>query len=151
MTVVAIITIAMALAIPSYTRWSAGAELKEALLDLHSSLNLARMTAMNRNTTITVTVAVSSGRVRATFTDPNSTSAACLSDSRVCAMPTLVLPAKVTGVGGTTTFQFSSLGLRAGGGTTTQSIQLSNNQGATYEIQVTAAGKIRWCISSPCA
>jgi len=150
MTVVAIIAIVSAMAIPNFKAWIARSQLKEAILELHSNLNLARMAAMNRNTTITATVFVSGGRVNATFTDPSNTSANCLADRSSCVLPTQVMPGQVNQVGGTTTFQFNSLGLRVGGGTANQSIQLTNTSGMTFEIQVTPAGRARWCASSPC-
>lgn len=150
MTVVAIMILATALAIPSYQAWYAKAKLKSSLLELSSNMNMARTVARNRNTTITVTVAITNGQVRATYTAPGNTSAGCLTDSRTCAMETQVMPVEVTGVGGTTTFQFNSLGLRVGGGTANQALQLTDRTGLTYEIQVTPAGRIRWCTTSPC-
>jgi len=150
MAVVAIMALATAIAIPSYQAWYAKSKLKSSLLELNSNMNMARTVAKNRNTTITVTVALSNGRVRATFTTTANTSAACLADSKTCAIETQVMPIEVTAVGGTTTFQFNSLGLRVGGGTANQALQLMDRTGLTYEIQVTPAGRIRWCTTSPC-
>jgi Tfp pilus assembly protein FimT len=150
MTVVGIIAITTALAVPSFTNWLARSQLKEALLELHGNLNLARMTAMNRNTTITATLALVNNRVTATFTDPSATSAACLASRAACALPTQTMPGQVTGFGGASLVQFNSLGLRVGGGTAAQAIQLTNSKGVTFEIQITAAGKARWCAASPC-
>ncbi|MDE3018125.1 MAG: prepilin-type N-terminal cleavage/methylation domain-containing protein [Nitrospirota bacterium] len=150
MTVVAIIGLAAAIAIPNYQAWYAASRLKNELLTLNSNMNLARSVAKNRNTTIKVTVTLSNGRVNATFTDPSNTAAACLADSRSCAIETQVMPAEVAGIGGTTTFQFNSLGLRVGGGAVNQALQLMDRTGLTYEIQVTPAGRIRWCTTSPC-
>ncbi len=150
MAVVGIIAIATALAVPSFTTWIARSQLKEALLELHGNLNLARMMAMNRNTTMTVTLAMVNSRVTATFTDPTATSALCLANRTVCAMPTQTMPGQVTGFGGTSQVQFNSLGLRVGGGTAVQTIQLTNSNNVTFEIQVAAAGKSRWCTASPC-
>lgn len=150
MTVVAIIALATAIAIPSYQAWYAKAKLKAALLELSSNMNMARSVARNRNQTITVTVVLTNGRVMATYTAPTSTSAACLADARTCAMETQVMPTEVTAIGGTTQVQFNSLGLRVGGGTVNQALQLMDRAGLTYEIQVTPAGRIRWCTTSPC-
>lgn len=150
MTVVAIIGLAAAIAIPNYQAWYAASRLKNELLTLNSNMNLARSVAKNRNTTIKVTVTLSNGRVNATFTDPSNTAAACLADSRSCAIETQVMPVEITGVGGTTTFQFNSLGLRVGGGAANQALQLTDRTGLTYEIQVTPAGRTRWCTTSPC-
>jgi type II secretion system protein H len=150
MTVVAIMALATAIAIPSYQAWYAKAKLKSALLELSSNMNMARSVARNRNQTITVTVALTNGRVMATYTAPTSTSTACLADATACAMETQVMPAEVTAIGGTTQFQFNSLGLRVGGGTANQALQLMDRAGLSYEIQVTPAGRIRWCTTSPC-
>jgi len=160
MAVVAIIGLVAALAVPNYTRWMARTTLKQALTELHGNLNMARMAAMNRNTTITVTLAVVSGRVTATLTDPNSTSAQCLGDTRRCVLPTQTMPAAITGLaallGGTTqvlplAINFNSLGLLVGTGTNIQTLRLTNSKGTTFEIQITPAGKARWCTTSPCA
>lgn len=150
MTVVAIMALAAAIAIPSYQAWYAKAKLKSALMELSSNMNMARTVARNRNTTITVTVALANGRVTATYTAPTSTAAACLADARTCAIETQVMSVEVTAVAGTTQFQFNSLGLRVGGGTANQALQLMDRAGLTYEIQVTPAGRIRWCTTSPC-
>ncbi|TAJ08264.1 MAG: type II secretion system protein GspH [Nitrospirae bacterium] len=150
MTVVAIMALATAIAIPSYQAWYAKSKLKSALLELNSNMNVARTVAKNRNTTITVTVAITNGQARATYTTSANTSAACLADTRLCAIETQNMPTEVTAIGGTTTFQFNSLGLRVGGGTANQALQLMDRAGLTYEIQVTPAGRIRWCTTSPC-
>ena len=150
MTVVGIIALVTAMALPSYKSWNAKVNLKEALLELNSNLSVARMAAMNRNTTITATIVVSGGRVNATFTNPGNTSANCLADRSNCVLPTQVMPIDVTQVGGTTTFQFNSMGMRVGGGTANQTVTLTNRDGLTYSIQVSPAGRTRWCISSTC-
>jgi len=150
MTVVAIAALATAIAIPGYQAWNAKAQFKSALLELTGNMNMARMMARNRNTTMTVTLVLSNNRVRATVTDPNNTSAACLANPGSCAIETQVMPTAVAQVGGTTTFQFNSLGLRVGGGTANQSVQLINQAGLIYEVQVTSGGRIRWCTTSPC-
>lgn len=150
MTVVAIIGIATALALPNFANWLARSDLKESMVELQGNLNMARMTAMNRNTTVTVTLVMVNNRVNATFTDPASNQAACTADNQRCILPTQIMPSRVTGFSGTASVQFNSLGMRVGGGTAAQAIRLTNNQGTTYEIQVTAAGKSRWCTTSPC-
>lgn len=150
MTVVAIIAAVSAIAFPNYRSWNARVQLKEALLELNSNLSVARMAAMNRNTTITTTVVVSGGRVNATFTDPANTSATCLADRSNCVLPTQVMPGEVTQVGGTTTFQFNSMGMRVGGGAVNQTLTLTNRDGLIYSIQVSPAGRTRWCPASAC-
>jgi type IV pilus assembly protein PilA len=159
MIVVSIIGVATALAVPSYTNWNARSQLRDAVTELHSNLNIARMMAMNRNTTITVTLLLQNTRVNATFTTPGTTSNTCLTNSGACVWPTQQMPGEVTGVtvlsGGTAqplpaAVQFNSLGLLQGVGNNTQTIRLRNSRGTTFEIQVTRAGKARWCTVSPC-
>ena len=56
MIVLSIIGTVFALAIPNYLQWNRTYQLRQATTDLHGSLTLARMTAMNRNTTVTMTL-----------------------------------------------------------------------------------------------
>jgi prepilin-type N-terminal cleavage/methylation domain-containing protein len=147
MVVVAIVSLATAFAVPNYITWNTRNQLKQAITELHSNLNLTRMSAMNRNTTMTVQVAAgvvdpSDGRpkVTATFTDLNGA--------------TIIQPQRmnpvITGLAGTAQVRFDSRGLRVGGGAGAQTITLTNSRNLSYEVQVTAAGKIRWCYISPC-
>ncbi len=150
MIVVAIIIVAAVVAVPNFVAWKQRSQLKQELVTLHANMNLSRMAAMSRNTTMTVTVALNAGRITATFTPTGTTPANCLANNTLCAIPTQVMNADVTTVTGTTTFQFTSLGLRVGGGNAIQSLTLTNIRGTRMDIQVTAAGKSRWCTLSPC-
>jgi Tfp pilus assembly protein FimT len=147
MMAVTIIGIATALAVPNYKTWNTRYQLKEATTGLHSNLSLARMGAMNRN--MTVTVQLTAGvvdpddgkpKITATFTDANGVEVV---------RPQRINPI-ITTFGGAATIQFNSLGLRIGGGTGVQTITLTHRNGVTYEIQVTPAGRPRWCAVSPC-
>ena len=148
MIIVIILGIGAAMAVPNYLASTARAQLRQAVTELHGNLGLARMIAMNRNTTVTVTLSQVAcppatsdcGRVLVTFTTVGGGAA----------MTPQVMPAEVRGVGGTSQIQFSSLGLRLGNGPPTQSMQLTNTYGVTYEIQVSSAGLTRWCAASPC-
>lgn len=64
-------------------------------------------------------------------------------------MPSYVLPPEVRSAGGIAQVDFTSLGLR-GGGAANQAVTLTNSKGVTFEIQVTPAGRIRWCATAPC-
>jgi Tfp pilus assembly protein FimT len=153
MVVLGIIIVATTLALPNYVAWNAKTKLKQATTELHSNLNLARMLAMNRNTTVTVTLGLVGGKVTATATDPGSTSANCLGDSKRCLMPIQVMPTEVTAVsadiGGVPQtpilVRFTSLGLLTGVGTNNQTLTFTNSYGLTYQVQVTPGGKARWC------
>src|SRR6059036_1523052 len=134
MTVAAIITIGTAMAVPSYQQWIARYQLKQATTEINSELSLSRMAAMNRNTTVTVSLAVASGKVTATITDGTGAQV----------MPPATMQNKVTGVSGGP-IVFNSLGLRVGGGAGNQTVTITNNNGLTYSIRVTPAGKVNWC------
>lgn len=147
MAVVAIVALGTAFAVPNYIAWNTRNQLKQAVTELYGNLNLARMSAMNRNTTVTVQLASGvvdpdDGRpkVTATFTDAGG----------VTVIQPQRMKTEITAFGGAAVVQFSSRGLRVGGGVGNQTITLTNSKGLSYEIQVTAAGKARWCPASPC-
>src|SRR5881409_689304 len=58
MVVVGIMAFAVAIAVPNYIRWNSTAQLKQATTELQGELNLARLSAMNRNRSVTVTAAI---------------------------------------------------------------------------------------------
>lgn len=139
MVILGIIGISTALAVPNYSRWNATSQLKQATTELQGELNLARLSAMNRNRSVTVTVAIVNGRVTATFID----------GSGAQVMPRHTMLVLVTGAtGGPITF--SSLGVRVGGGAGNQLITLTNTQALTYSIAITPAGKSTWCARATC-
>ncbi|MBI5854554.1 MAG: hypothetical protein HZB35_04855 [Nitrospirae bacterium] len=140
LTVVSIIGIATAMVVPNYIQLNERSLMKQATSELHSNINVARMSAMNQNTTVNVNVAMSAGRVTATFTNPSGGDV----------MAPQVLRRDITGFSGATQVRFSSLGLRLGGGGGNQTITLQSRNGLNYDIQITPAGKTRWCSNSPC-
>jgi len=148
MVVVSILSLGAAMAVPNYLMSNARYQLKQGAKELAGELNTARIVAMNRNATVTVTLApvacppdaTNCGRLRATFTYPGGGTA----------MPAYVLPPEIKTAGGVSQVQFSSLGLRVGGGVTNHAMTVTNSKGVTFEIQVTPAGRIRWCATSPC-
>jgi type IV fimbrial biogenesis protein FimT len=147
MVVVGIVAIAAALAVPNFRVWNARYQLKQAVTELHSNLNMARMSAMNRNTTVRVQLAAgvvdpADGRQKITATFIDAAGVVVFLPQR--------MNTEVRTMAGANLIQFNSRGLRAGGGTGIQTITLTNSQGLSYEIQVTAAGKARWCPISPC-
>jgi len=147
MVVILIIAITSAMAAPNFLQWVARYQLKQAVTELHSNLNMARMTAMNRNTTVTVDLAAGvvdpadgKPKITATFTDAGGT----------VVLPPQRMTPEIRTLAGAAQIRFSSRGLRTGGGTGAQTIQLTNSRGLSYQIQVTAAGKARWCPTAPC-
>jgi len=100
---------------------------------------------MNRNTTVTVGVAVNGGRVTIAATD--TLGSQVLPTQSV--MMAHVTNASVTGGG---TIQFNSLWFRSSnGGVGNQTISVSNDQGLTYAVKVSAGGKTTWCPMATCS
>jgi type IV fimbrial biogenesis protein FimT len=138
--VVAIIGLAAALGIPNYLQWNARYQLKQATTELQTSLSLARMAAMNQNTTVIATPTIASGQLNVAFT--NLTGGTVL-------QPVIEVVREITTITGGPV-QFNSLGLRVGGGAGIQTVTLVNRQGLTYSVGITPGGKVRWCASSTC-
>ena len=139
MVVTTIIGIGAALAVPSYTQWNARYQLRQAVTEINSQLTLARMAAMNRNTSVNVTVSVVNGRVTIAATD--------VSGAQV--LPAQSMMVHVTNVVGGPV-QFNSLGVRFGGGAGNQTLTVRNDQGLIYSITITRGGKTTWCASPTC-
>lgn len=138
--VVTILGLAAALAVPNYLEWNARYQLRQATTEFQSHLSLARMAAMNQNTTVIVTPSVSGGQLSATFTNP--------SGGQV--MPPFIETMREIAAVAGGPVQFNSLGLRIGGGTGIQTVTLTNRSGLTYSIGITPGGKVRWCASATC-
>lgn len=141
LTVVSILGIATAMAVPNFLQMNERSLMKQAASELHAQINVARMNAMNMNTTVNVNMAMAGGLVTATFTNIGGG----------VVMEPKMLRQDITGFTGATQVRFSSLGLRMGGGVGNQAITLQSRNGLTYEIQITPAGKTRWCTTSPCS
>jgi len=143
-TVLSVIAISLTIGIPNYLSWNARYQLRQAATEIHGQLSFARLAAMNRNTTVTVGVAVTGGQVTIAATDTGG--------SQV--LPTQsVMMAHVTNasVTGGSTIQFNSLGFRSSnGGVGNQVISVSNDQGLTYAVKVAAGGKTTWCPMATC-
>ena len=141
MTVVAIGTVLAALAVPNFLAGNARHELKQAVTELHSNLNVARIAAMSRNRTVTVTLTGGGGpAVTASINDS--------AGGQV--IPNQVMVSSIEDRGGASTVQFNSLGLRVGGGTANQTITLTNSEDLTYAVEITPAGKTKWCPKAAC-
>jgi prepilin-type N-terminal cleavage/methylation domain-containing protein len=75
MMVIAIVAVLAGLAVPNFLDWNRKYQLKDAVGTLYGNLALARMTAINQNTTVTVTVSqpTVSDVVAVTFRNPAGT------------------------------------------------------------------------------
>ncbi|MDO9264773.1 MAG: GspH/FimT family pseudopilin [Desulfosalsimonadaceae bacterium] len=69
MTVVAIIGILSAIAIPNMISWRSNHQLNGSAREIMSAINGARLSAIKNNTTVTVTFDAGAGRVTASFTN----------------------------------------------------------------------------------
>ena len=143
MIVTAIVGIASALAIPNYVEWKAQHDLREAVSEFASNLNLARVVAMNRNRQATVTIQVlGSGVVQASGVTG-------IAPALINIFPAQTMNGSVTGLpGGTTNVAFSSLGLSTAAAN--QVIQIVNARGLVYSVSVMPSGKVTWCPNSTC-
>jgi len=133
MIAVAIVGILAMVAVPNYLQWNARYQLKQATTELAGSLSLARMAAMNRNLAVTATLALVSGRVNVDFGG---------------ALAPIVLPQTVVGFTGGPTIQFTQQGLS--GAAANVPVMLTSQQGTTYSVVVTPAGKVNWCAHATC-
>ncbi|HZC82259.1 MAG TPA: GspH/FimT family pseudopilin [Nitrospiraceae bacterium] len=171
--VVAILGILVVISIPNYLDWNRKAKLKDAVGLVSGDINLARMNAINRNKSVTVTVtqpAVSSP-VTVTF-----------QVGGVNVVPPLTLDTEVSltnaanavvgsGVNSPQDVLFTPMGLRNDTGnannlcidgvgvytgapctnSSTQAFNFNNTVGLNYRIVVTSAGKVSWCYTNNCA
>ena len=130
---VAIVGILAMVAIPNYSQWNARYQLKQGTTELAGSLNLARMAAMNRNLAVTATLALVSGKVNVDFGG---------------ALAPILLPQSIIAFTGGPTIQFTQQ--RLSGIAATQTVTLVSQQGTTYSVVVTPAGKVNWCAKTTC-
>lgn len=151
MIVGAIISIAVALALPSYQSWYARYQLSSTMRELVHDFSLARMAAMNRNRSVTVSVSLSGGLV--TIAGTETTGGAAVFPSKTMTVPVASLTGTPAPSPSTDpiTVAFSPLGIRTSpSGTTTQLIAIQNSKGLTYSLKVTSGGSVGWCPTSTC-
>lgn len=154
MIVVAIIGIAAALAGPSYTDWMARSQLREAISEVQHQLVLARITAMSRNTSVTVTLTLANGSMG--LSTANAATGAVLSATQTMSTPQVVTlnvgPSPGWTPAVTTTVSFNSMGMRVGGpgAAANQELALVNTRGVQYALKVTPRGIANWCPDAVC-
>jgi prepilin-type N-terminal cleavage/methylation domain-containing protein len=141
MIVVAIIGIGSAIAVPSYLRWVPSYQLSQTISALASSVNYARVAARTRNTTMTLGLAVVSGKWNIQYGGG--------------LLPDEVLPSNVCGgpapcsTGSpAVTVGFTPRGLSTAAGNTT--LQISNTLGTTYSLTVAPGGRVMVCKKATC-
>lgn len=133
--VVAILSLAGAIAIPHLISWRSQMRLISAVNELRANLETAKALATKENTTITLQLEPSSGQYRMTYRDK---------DDAVVAIKTEQLPPEVridsTHPAYTLTGHKTSFTSR--GGADTGTIVLSNSNGQSKKISISVIGKI---------
>lgn len=148
MIALAIISIAVALATPAYLQWMARTQLQSEMTTLIKNLTLARMAAMTRNTTVTVTLDPSVTDPADGFSKITATFAPSVAPPQ--RMPPTIRQLTNTSSGTATvpmTLLFSSLGVQMG---SPQTFTLTNRYGLTYSASITSTGTITWCPRATC-
>lgn len=131
MVTVAILGVLVGIAIPNYLTWNARYEFKGAANDLASNLKLAKLSAMSRNTAITVTLQANGNDTEYVTTNT--------------VIPTETLPADLTVVGGLpVNITFNAFGQRTSGGAGDQIINIdsASNSSTRYVITIRTSGKV---------
>jgi type II secretion system protein H len=142
MIVVAIIGLTSALAVPSYIDWHARYQLRQAATEIQNQLSMARISAMSRNSVVSVSLVLSGGKVQVSAGDASGASV----------IPLVQMMDSVTGLSpAPTTVAFSPLGIRSGGGAGNLLISISNNRGLSYSVRVTPRGRVNWCPAATCS
>jgi len=151
MIVGAIVTVSVALALPSYQTWYARYQLSSAIREMTNDFTMARLAAMNRNRSVTVTVALASGFITIAATETSTGAAVFPSKTMSLPVASLAGTPAPTPSSAPVSVAFSPLGIRISPtGATTQQIAIANTRGLTYSIAVTPGGKTRWCPLSTC-
>jgi prepilin-type N-terminal cleavage/methylation domain-containing protein len=149
--VITIIGIGAAIALPNYASWHTRSELRDATSQIWQQLGWARIAAMNRNTTVTVTIVAATAPPYKTV----SITARDAANNPVIA-PVTINTRHVTGVNaplGTATVQFNSSGLLGASGfaaAAPQLVTLGNDVGTIYSVSVAPSGKATWCPQPTC-
>jgi prepilin-type N-terminal cleavage/methylation domain-containing protein len=133
MIITAIIGIVSAVAVPNYSKWHSKYQLRQAATEINNQFNLARMVAMNRNSTVTVTVSLVGSSVTISATDATGVQAF---------VPQAMMSHVIGVTGAPVTVSFTSLGLRSGGGAGNQVIAIQNDGQQTFNVVVSPSGKV---------
>ena len=146
MIVTGIIGLMAALIVPAYIQWIASYELRQGVVEIASTLTMARMSAKNRNIAVVSTLTLTGSTVTMVTTNvagtvqiaPPITFPRNIIDVRDAAtLDTAPIPPPVT-------IAFTPLGLQ-GQPTSPLPVRIRNNAGLAYSVVVTPAGKVNWC------
>jgi prepilin-type N-terminal cleavage/methylation domain-containing protein len=163
MVVVAIIGVLTAVAVPNFLIWNQKYQLKAEVANLAGTLAFARMSAINQNIPIVVTVTQAPAAVVVTFTNPR------LLAPLDVVLPSITMNSKVSltdavgGVGASPQdLRFDPMGTWANTGTvnnicipgacpsTSQVLNFRSRGADNFRIVVLQTGKIIWCYIPTC-
>jgi len=137
MVVCVIIGFATTLAVPNFLAWQARNQLRYVTSEVATQLMLARMTAMNRNREVNVTLQNIGGSV-VKISGVNASDSSSFLNQDVQSKGALVN-------GSPKTVSFSSLGLRTSGDLTKpQTIGICNAEKLQYSVTIIPGGKVNW-------
>jgi prepilin-type N-terminal cleavage/methylation domain-containing protein len=128
MIVCVIVAIISMMAVPAYLRWYDRYQLRMAVNEVTSNLNLARTVALSRNTTVNVQLAMVGGKV----------------NLNTGVFPPIVFHESIKNFSGGTV-SFNQLGIG-----NAQTLTLTSREGATYSVIVSPNGKVNWCAKMTC-
>jgi len=160
MLVVTIIAIGTTLAVMSYLAVLPESRLRQATTELFSAINVARLSAMSQNSTMTLlltgassTVAGANVTVTGTASVPVRINIFSSTGTSVMSQPLTTEVVQVDMVPGAGVpvlprVQFNSYGLHVG--SNTQLMTLTNTKGKIYSISVAPSGKATWCFAAVC-
>ena len=137
LTVIAILAIAGAVAVPSLIDWRHGMRLRAAANEIRNDFELARMRAVRENTDVTVQFDPAAGRYQVTYNDENGNPVLVKSHS---------LPPSVQIATGNSAYTLDSYGDRATFGSrgtaSPGTLVIANSKGATLQIVISFLGRV---------
>jgi len=159
--VLAIGVIMLTGAVISYRATMPDNRLRQATTELHGALNLARVSALSQNATMTLQLAGASSSIAGanvtvtgtpgtpiTMTLTSSAGGTLITGQPLTPEVVSITISPGTGAPVQPRVQFNSYGLHVGGGT--QVVTLTNTIGRVYSINVAAGGKAKWCLAPAC-
>ena len=180
MVVVAILGILTVFAIPEYLAWNSKAKLRDATALVAGDIRLARVSAINQGSNVTVTVCYQTATCPGTTVNPTPAQVTVFfqNSAKVDLMPYVTLNpliALTNASNGAVTspqdVQFSPVGIRQFTGTNVNNLCVSNTGAYTgcaignaqvfnfrntdrnlnYRVVIGPSGKSTWCYSATCA
>src|SRR6185503_17353629 len=164
MVVVAIVGVLISLAVPNFLNWNRKYQLKSDVANLAGTMAFARMTAINQNIQVLVTVsqAAPPAVVNVTFTNPAAVPPLDIVFPAITMNTGVSLTNAAGGaVGSPQTMRFNTMGMAVDTGhinnictpgacPSTQVLNFKNLGTDNYRVVIKPTGKIVWCYTSNC-